>query len=406
MPRQYTVNPDTLQPLSVRPEDLSPVSSMPTFEDQTRISWDDAVETLPTVMGGAMSLAGGGRSTPVGMLLAGIGGAGGEGYRQAINALQGDWDQVPPDLRSQAQAIVQEFATQGGTEGIGRAFGPLLKFFGRAMYGTALKAPKAVHQEYPTVVKDAVAAGIPITRSKAGTAKAERVLDEAGDKVSEALAIAQARGAAPVDMVTATQATHRTAQEIGKQAAPAAGLSRLQRRRADILRQNPPDIDLARAQEMKRAEQKLAIQAYRARAKGAPVNDVDTAVHEDVARGLREQIEQSADAVGVENVGPLNADVQRKIGVLKAVEGAEDRIANNNLIGMGDFLSAGFGLGTGAAVDPIAGAGTFLLTEGLTRPEIASRVGIGLDRTGNPRVTPNLLRALQVLSGLLGESEQ
>lgn len=348
---------------------------------------DSAVDHLSTIMASGMSLAGGGKGSPVGMALAGLGGAGGEAYRQVIRALEGRWDEVPPTMRRQAQAIIGEGVRQGGLEGFGRVFGGLFKLFGRATYRGAQKPPEVIRRQFKTVSRDALNEGIPITRTGKGTAIAQDKLRESGAATENMLARAEAGGARAVNPRAVAHALGEVRARIGDQPLREADLQRLQAIRDQFLKENPSSIPLTRAQRMKQRAQSQAERAYRLRERGGAVNDVDLMADEALARGFRESIERRAP-----EVGPQNQRTQRLIGVARATERAEDRIANRDPIGMGDYLSAGAGLAS-ATVDPVLGGVVGLGTTLANRPEIASRLAIGLNR-GGPAAGGQLARAV------------
>ena len=361
---------------------------------------DSAVDALPTIGGMAGGLLGGTRANPIGMLLAGIGGAGGEGMRQTLSALQGRWDEVPPDIQAQIQAIITEGAKQGGMEGMGRyVLGPITKLFGRAMYRSALKPPKVVRDEFgaKAVTNTLVDAGVPISRTEAGTAKVEGLLRGAGKETADTISAAEAAGAPAVNMRPVVQSLDRTRGKVSERVVRGPARQQVDEFRNAALAENPAPVSLSRAQGMKQAEQDLAIQAYKAEARGAPVNSIETSMHEDLARGLREAIERR-----IPSIADKNKRTQDLIGALKAITAAEGRIANNNLIGMGDMLSLGTGMGAFAATGRPSAAALGILQEVMTRPEIASRLGIALDRAGRPQITPQVLRALSEAVNQLG----
>ena len=385
--------PSAQAPGSVSFDQLGPGMSANTSGIITpREAADRLTEALPNAGGTAGSLLGGSRSNPVGMALAAIGGAGGEGFRQALQSLQGNWDKVPPDMQSQFVQILQEGLKQGGYEAGGRyILGPLTKWMGSAIYRSALKPSAAIRSEFGgnEVTGTLVEAGVPITRSGAGTEKVGGLLKSAGQDTAQAIASAEAAGAKPVTMRPVLKSVQRTQENVGARAVGrSSAQQQVQALRNETLQDNPGRIPLSRAQAMKEAEQDLAIQAYKAEAKGAPVNSIETSVHEDVARGLREAIERRVP--GIRN---KNLRTQRLIGALKAISGAEGRIANRDPVGMGDALALGTALG-GYQVGGYEGAAAGIIQEVLTRPEIASRLGIGLDRLGRPLVTPQAMRVI------------
>lgn len=352
-----------------------------------------ATDALPNAGGMAGSLVGGSKSNPIGVLLSALGGAGGEGARQTLAAYQGRWNEVPPDIQSAVSNMVEEGVKQGGLEAGGRyILGPVLKLLGRGLYWSALKPGKAVRDEFggKQVVDTLVSEGVPITRGGAGTAKVEALLQAAGKDTADTIAAAEAAGAKPSTMRPIVQSMDRTRQSIGDRVLRSEPLAQVQDARNAALAENPGRHPPTRLQAMKQAEQALAIQAYKAEARGAPVNSVDTMLHEDLARGLREAIERRVP--GVRN---KNMRTQKLIGALKAITGAEGRIANRDPIGMGDTLSLTSGLGAHmAGAEPLQAAAVAVIQEALTRPEIASRLGIAMDRLGKPIITPQAMRAV------------
>lgn len=373
-------------PESVAPETAQPE---PSVFSRMGAAADRAVEALPTAMATGMGLLGGGRSNPVGMVLAGLGGAGGEGIRQTVNAIQGDWDQVPVNLTEQVKAMGAEGAKQAAFEGAGRALvGPAMQWLGSGIYRSALKPSVAVRAEFPNVTQTLVKEGVPITRSGAGADKAATLVKESGQEVMNVLQRAQAAGAKPVTMRPVAKSLERTREMVSDQAIREADLQKVDKVRNALLKENPQAVDLPRAQAMKQAEQRRAVAAYQKQARGAPVNEVRLSTREDIARGLREAIERR-----VPDVGPMNKRTQELIGALKAVSAAEGRIANNNMVGMGDALALGSGALGFSTMGP-KGAAIGIVQEVLTRPEIASRLGITLDRAGQPIITAQALRAI------------
>lgn len=359
--------------------------------------------SLPTVGGMAGSLVGGSRSNPVGMVLAGIGGAGGEGWRQTIESLRGNWDQVPPDVRSRVTRIVEEGIKQGGLEGAGRyVIGPLMRMFGRGIYRAALKPAKAIRDEFGarSVVDTLVSEGVPITRSGAGTEKVGRLLSDAGADTAQAIAQAEQSGVKPGTIRPVLKSLQATDEAISNRVVRSPARQQVADFRQAALADNPGRIPVTRMQSMKQAEQDLAVKAYQAAAKGAPINSIETSMHEDLARGLREAIERRVP--GIRN---KNLRTQQLIGALKAVSGAENRIANRDPIGMGDLLSLGTGYAGTQALGP-QGAAIGIIQEVLTRPEIASRLGIALDRAGKPIITPQVLRSVMGAVQLLDQPQE
>jgi hypothetical protein len=117
--------------------------------DSTTPTWTDtAIDALPTMGGMAGSIAGG-KSTPVGMALSGLGGAAGESLRQIANVARGRMESVPDTPMGQLRQIATEGAKQGGLEALGRGAVGLTKRVARATMQGAI--PKAIAKEFDTV---------------------------------------------------------------------------------------------------------------------------------------------------------------------------------------------------------------------------------------------------------------
>lgn len=101
-----------------------------------------AAEWLPTVMGAGFGMAGGGGLK--GAAMAALGGAGGEGYRQAFEggrrlAGQAPEGELPDSFWGQVKGMGQEAAVQGASELVGQGLGRLMKAGGTALYRKLLK---------------------------------------------------------------------------------------------------------------------------------------------------------------------------------------------------------------------------------------------------------------------------
>ena len=399
-PRVLSTDPNAGEPLRSAPRVLSTdpeageaLRIARRFADSPSVMSDNRmVDALPSVGGLAGSLIGGSKSNPFGMLLAATGGAGGEAYRQALSAINGDWEKVPPDVQSQMSAILAEGVKQGGLEGAGRyVLGPIMKLFGRAIYRSGLKPSVDVRREFggADVTNTLVEAGVPITRTGRGTEKVEALLGTAGRETRDLVAAAEASGTRGGTMRPVLRSLNRTRGNVTERALRQEPLEEIQGFRDAVLRENPGQQSVSRLQSMKQAEQELATKAYQAEARGIPVNNLEVALHEDLARGLREAIERR-----IPSIANKNARTQDLIGALKAITAAEGRIANNNLIGMGDLLALGSGVGAATATGRPSMMAVGVLQEVLTRPEIASRLGIVMDRAGRPQITPQILRTI------------
>jgi len=290
-------------------------------------------------------------------------------------------------------------AIQGGLEagGVGLAKGA--KAAAPRFMQSMVKPSKAVRDSFPTVSQDMVDRGIAIG-GQAGQPKVGKLLSKAGDAVNDKLQLAQRMGARPISMKDVVPSLQSVAQKVGKEPLDGgAKLTEVTDIGGRLLQQHPNPIPLLEAQEMKQAAQRVASQGYKQLDAGAPINSVTPDANMAIARGLREQIEQRA------NVGPLNEELQKLIGVDRALEGAMGRIANNQPIGMNALIASGAGLGAGMASGDIGtGSGVGFGILALTNPYLASRLAIGADRLAPAAAQiPNVGRA--ALLAQLGMSE-
>lgn len=380
--------------------DLGAVVVREVQQPRERTWVDTAVDLIPAagatvggVLGGAAGLPTFGIGAAPGALIGASSlAAGGESLRQLINHYRGV--DAPATAADAATQIAKEGVMGGVGEGVGRyVVAPVLEAAGRGLYRSVLKPPIAVRQDFggDAVTNTLIQAGVPISRSGAGEAKTLELLRNAGRDTANTIAEAEAAGVPPIPMRAVVGSLYRTRAKVAERAVRTPALSQIRDFSNMVLSDNPALVSPTRAQAMKQAEQELAINAYKAEMRGAPVT-LEPSMHEDLARGLRQAIERR-----IPSTASKNQRTQDLIGALKAITSAEGRIANRDFIGMGDVLSLASGLGATAATGNPYGLAVGVLQEVLTRPEIASRLGIALDRSGQmarSKFTPSILRVI------------
>jgi hypothetical protein len=148
----------------------------------------------------------------------------------------------------------------------------------------------------------------------------------------------------------------------------------------------PGAISLVDAQARKEAAQDAAEKAYRARALGHQVSDIDAMTDEGLASAYRQAIEQR-----VPQVAAQNANTQSLIGLTRALDDAELRPHVLRWL-----MSMTQGSGLALATDPITGAASAATQYVLTSPRAMGGLGIVLGRLGQTsgQVPANLSRAL------------
>lgn len=102
---------------------------------------------LPMAGGFVGSLLGGSKVSPIGMALAGVGGATGEAFRQVADSVRGDFSDVPETILGRLQRIGTEGAKQAGFEGAGRVVGRVVQPVAKTLYGLALRPSRALMRD-------------------------------------------------------------------------------------------------------------------------------------------------------------------------------------------------------------------------------------------------------------------
>lgn len=371
--------------------DLTPSHEAGPKDERT---WTDtAVDLLPTagaMAGGILGMAGG----PVGAAAgAGIGGAGGEGWRRVIQGIQGRRNLAQDTPASAARDIAIEGGKQAALEAAGGLVGKGLQKVGAATYRGLLKPSKAVRDSFggDDVVQTLIKERIPI--SDKGLAK---VTGRLGDSRAAALKL--------VDEADPTSTLVRP-EEVIREFRPVVSTLR---KRADIGDANElakagergkrlvktmdrgAGVGARRAQMLKEEAQDAASGAYRMRDRGGAAQvGAEGLLSEATAKGLRKAVESR-----VPGVAAQNQRTQALLGGTRALEDALERGGNNLTIGGArDLIAAGIG---GSLAGP-AGLSAGILTRLLSSPSTGSRAAIAADRLGRTRAPQDALRALAAL---------
>lgn len=366
MPQQY---------LSTDPNAGDPVP-----QTEQSGGWGETIASaLPTLGGLAGGITGG-----IGG--AALGGAAGQGYGELLKhagEIPGAIADVARNAISQPGATFQGFLTgagegaaraglKGGAEGAGQAVGGVIgkgiEKTGKLVYkgGVAL-LPKGIKQEFPQLAEAGFREGVALTGR--GAQKATKGVESSAQAVRDKLGVMQRAGSAPVDIQSAVAATGRTAGKVGKEPLRAQKLQEISDFNTALRAENPRPIPLTDANEMKTAAQRVATQGYKQIDRGAPINSLPLDLNMDVARGLREAIEQR-----VPSIGPMNARTQDFIGLEKAAEhSSQTGHILSRLLGAGAL--GGLGLSGGGMI-PAIGAGA--AGAALTTPGGATTTGLML----------------------------
>lgn len=300
-------------------------------------------EALPT----AGAMAGGFAGSAIGpagsVAGAGVGGALGTG---AQSLFRGE----TPDVGQMATRGVIDAGAQvaGGVAAKGLALA------GRGLYkgGVAL-LPRTLKEAHPKIAETGLREGIALT--KRGAAKAGEAVKASAGQADEMIAAAERSGAAPIDPMEVVRELRPVGQKIRTQTAlgMADEMPALTQRAKAFTSRGP--IPLTRAQAMKREAQDLATTAYKARDKGAVINNLEALTNEAQARGLRKSLESR-----VGGLGDVNARTQALMGLREGAEHASGTGHILTRLGAGG-LGAGLASAGGAAPALGATAGGILL---------------------------------------------
>lgn len=283
------------------------------------------VDALPTIAGTAMSMAGGSKVSPVGMALGALGGAAGEGARQVIRSVQGQWDQVPETISGRLRMMGTEGLTQGALEGVGRAAGAVVTPVAKAAYGLALRPAKALQKAYG--LRNIVEQGFAdrVLPNAIGESRAGRVVGESKNAATKIAAdspqtfdlqrvlqkaIDDQGTRAGVELKTAGIAppTDKVADQIGR-----------------VLDSNGPTVTAAELLELRRGADAIADPAFKAARMPGGAGRVPAGTESSVAKSMATAERQTLnDALG-SDWKATNQQTRNRSGVLQATKDAAMR---------------------------------------------------------------------------------
>jgi hypothetical protein len=322
------------------------------------------------------------------------------------------FDEKDDTLGDSLKAMGAEGAKQGAYEAAGGAIGKGLKAVGGGLYrgGVAL-LPKTLKQQHPNIAATGLREGIALT--KRGAAKAELAVSGSRQRADDMIAAAEAAGAPRVSSREVVRELRPVRDKLRNQAALGApdDTPALRQRATDFIQRNRyatrnPDeaalhpfvqrsgMKLTDAQAAKREAQDLATTAYKARDKGAVINNTEALTNEAMARGLRKGIERR-----VPGVGDVNARTQDLMGVMQGAEHASETGHILSRLGSGGVMAglAGFGGLGPAALGAVGGAA-------LGTPGGLTAAGLGVRRMGSAAsYSPQALRLAALLAQLAQE---
>ena len=370
---------------------------------------DRAVDYLPAALSTGMGFLGGTKRTAPGAALAGLGGAGGEGLRQTVRAMQGRTDEYPDTAAGQLRRMGESGAVGATTELGGRAVIGGLKRLAPSFMRSAFGAQTQVRKAFPNVDLERAALD---ARAIPGSARSMNAVQQAGEQGAATLrndlkVIDIASGNAPV-------ASHADAVSVLRRRAPDARMGARGGAPAEL---NAVKEGLRQVRDMrgrplnaeetfvaKQAHQRAGAAAQRSQA-GAEA-EAGAEVSSDIGQGLVAALKAKHPEIAAQ----LNSQ-QGLMALERAMANAQARTPLLRTIASN---TAGAGAGAaiyGATGDPLsallAAAAVPAVTHAVTSPASLARMGITSDagarmmQSAGARIPDALLRKqlLELLSG-------
>jgi hypothetical protein len=356
---------------------------------------DRVADALPQVGGMVGSLTGG-----IGG--AALGGAAGQGYGTLLKhagEIPGAIADVARNAVSQPQATFNGFlqgagqgAMDSGLSGAGQAAmdaggqvaGAGLKVIGKGIYkGGVAMLPKSIKLDFPNMAKYGFDEAVAMTNN--GMKKAGELAHSASETIKGKLGLLDRLG---VHEVPGAELTNFGKIEggIAKEGLRAGKTAEVDAFKQAFAAENPAAMNLTRTHELKQAESKIANTAMKKARSGAPINDLDAAMHKDLSQNARQALEDRVPGIRQEN--------ERLQAMMGLEQGAEH--ASNTFHWIPRISSAGtlgaLGLSSGMLPAIAAGGAGFAATT----PQGLTLAGLGLKKAGEAvgsRITPQLLRA-------------
>lgn len=329
-------------------------------------SWTDA---LPMVGGMVGSLLGGSRVSPVGMALAGVGGAAGEAYKQVADSMRGDFSEVPETMGDRLQKIAAEGLKQGGIEGGGRVLGAAIRPAAKAVYGLALRPSKALMREagggkllqgLRRIVNQGYADNV--MPSGMGVERAGRLVKESADEATQIAAKSPHQVVTRRVMQRATddQAKRTAAELLNAGVEPRTG--QIAQQMGNLIDSNPEMMSMEQLLQIRRGAEDVAAPVFKAAKMPGGPGRVAPGSEASVARSISSAAKTTLDDVLGEPFQRVNQRTQARSAVKSAVDDASSR---PNMLT--NLLAGGVGF-AGSGGDPMEGAKNGLLLRMLFSP--------------------------------------
>lgn len=340
------------------------------------------VDALPTIGGMAGSFAGGSKMSPIGMALAGVGGAGGEAFRQVADALRGDFSEIPDTAMGRLRKIGVEGAKQAGYEGAGRAVGAVVQPAAKALYAVALRPTVARMRDagggkLATGLRRIINQGYgdAVMPSAAGVSRAGQLVKESAEEATQLAA----KNQTPIQLERVLQKavgdqSRRMAREsttAGVEANLPAVTSQVQR----VAQAHPSGtVTPADLLEIRRGAEDVAGPVFKAATMPGGAGRVAPGTEASVARSIAGASKQTLDDM----LGRAFQDINSRTAARAAVKGSIDDAAARPNVLM-NLMSGGAGLAASQG-DLSEAAQNALLLRILLSPTAQGAVALGAGR--------------------------
>lgn len=313
--------------------------------------WGETIsEALPTVGGMAGSLLGGSKMSPVGMALAGVGGAAGEAFKQVADSVRGDFSDVPETVMGRLQKIAGEGIKQGGLEAGGRVIGAAVQPVAKALYGLALRPSKALMRDagggkllkgVRRIVDQGY--GDNVMPSGMGVGRADRLVKAS---VNEATQIA----ARSPQKVSTQRVMQRATDDQAKRAVgelTSTGIApktdKIAEQMGNLIDANPAEMSMSQLLQVRRGAEDVAAPVFKAAKLPGGPGRVATGSEPSVARSISGAAKQTLDDVLGAPFQKVNQRTQARSAVKSAVDDASSRpnMLTNLLAGSVGVASSG-----------------------------------------------------------------
>lgn len=344
--------------------------------------WGETItDALPTIGGMAGSFMGGSKASPIGMALAGVGGAAGEAYKQVADSIRGDFSEVPETMGGRLTKIAKEGLTQGGLEAGGRVVGAAIQPVAKALYGLALRPSKALMRDagggkllqgVRRIVNQGYADNV--MPSGMGVSRAENLVKASAGEATEIAAKSPQKVLTSRVMQRATddQAKRASQEMITTGIAPKT--DKIAEQMGNLIDSNPAEMSMSQLLQVRRGAEDVAAPVFKAAKLPGGPGRVPTGSEASVARSISGTAKQTLDDVLGAPFQQVNRRTQARSAVKSAVDDASSRpnMLTNLLAGSVGVASSGG--------DPMEAAKNGLLMRLLFSPTAMGAAALGIGK--------------------------